>query len=545
MDATPDSKKVTSDYDLSELDISFDKISKQPEGVIKTETAASSTAAAESETSQKAPEVSKLTEEQQKLKAEREQQIYDAKRKYNYNFFKNFAFSGPDQMELSQKSLEEYILNLENPHDVQSLIISLVNSAYELNGLIPNVELLFYRMFCSPITTKQERAGGKDHENVLVGNIFAQKQVSLTYFGYKSLLETLVLDPKKKHLKKVIAHLSEFEQKDKVDAHLINLIVKIGIEQKYPVLLGKAMKFFMQNDYAIPKKTFQDFILFLERCKGYEEDAKRFIFLTAETETLDFSYELVKPIFIRNMSMKSGNEVLQLFEQIRKNIRLNRGTLAKATKPEERAEQLQAKKRQFYDGLLKDLIQQQAYGLAQIVYSEKMREKFEVNIDDQLTGLQIFASQRKMEEFNELYSKLVQDTPTSPSTTILTQQVSETIARNLMFFDTDKDKQRRLDMTERLLKRTLESSIILSGRMFESLVFVFTESQQWRQLIELLERVSANNCQPEVKTLNYLKKNLLYCFEPQTRGQLKEQIEILEDTFFLPSAQAQSQQAQQ
>lgn len=34
----------------------------------------------------------------------------------------------------------------------------------------------------------------------------------------------------------------------------------------------------------------------------------------------------------------------------------------------------------------------QAYGLAQIVYSEKMREKFEQNIDDQLVGLEIFAS---------------------------------------------------------------------------------------------------------------------------------------------------------
>ena len=110
----------------------------------------------------------------------------------------------------------------------------------------------------------------------------------------------------------------------------------------------------MQNDYAIPKKTFQEFVLFLERCKGYEEDAKRFIFLTSETETLDFSYELVRPIFIRNMTLKTGNEVLQLFEQIRKNIKLNRST--KALDATEKLEKLKAKKRDFYDGLLKDLI---------------------------------------------------------------------------------------------------------------------------------------------------------------------------------------------
>lgn len=46
--------------------------------------------------------------------------------------------------------------------------------------------------------------------------------------------------------------------------------------------------------------------------------------MTSDTETLDFSYDLVKPIFLRNMNMKTGNEVLQLFEQIRKNIKLNK-----------------------------------------------------------------------------------------------------------------------------------------------------------------------------------------------------------------------------
>lgn len=236
----------------------------------------------------------------------------------------------------------------------------------------------------------------------------------LTYYGYKSLLETLVLDPKKKHLKKVVAHLCEFEPKEKVDPHLINLIVKIGIEQKYPVLLGKTMKFFMQNDYNIPKRAFQDFILFLEKCKGYEEDAKRFIFLTADTETLDFSYDLVRPIFLRNMSLKSGNEVLQLFEQIRKNIKLNRS--AKGLEAAEKQAKLLEKKRDFYDGLLKDLIGEKAYALAQIVYSEKMREKFEATVADQLTGLEIFASQRKIDEFTELYNKLLSLGETVPLT---------------------------------------------------------------------------------------------------------------------------------
>lgn len=79
----------------------------------------------------------------------------------------------------------------------------MVNSAYELNSLIPNIELLFYKIFCSPITTKEERKD-KDNDYPLFGNIFAQKKVGLTFFGYKSLLETLILHPKKKHFKKIV-----------------------------------------------------------------------------------------------------------------------------------------------------------------------------------------------------------------------------------------------------------------------------------------------------------------------------------------------------
>ena len=165
-----------------------------------------------------------------------------------------------------------------------------------------------------------------------------------------------------------------------------------------------------------------------------------------------------------------------------------------------------------------------------------MREKFEQTIDDQLVGLEIFASQRKIDEFTDLYNKIVLDTTVTASTTKLTQSVSESIARNLMLFDSEKEKQRRLEMAERLLKRTMESTIVLSAKLFDSLIFVFTESQQWRQLIELLSQTNPKNCTPEVKTLNYLKKNLLYCFEPQTRSSLKEQIEHLEDNFFTANA---------
>ena len=88
------------------------------------------------------------------------------------------------------------------------LITSMVSQAYELNSIIPNIELVFYRIFTSPITSKEERKKqseiDKDQQNLLFGNIFAEKKMSMTYFGYKSLLETLAVRPKKKHFKKVV-----------------------------------------------------------------------------------------------------------------------------------------------------------------------------------------------------------------------------------------------------------------------------------------------------------------------------------------------------
>lgn len=84
------------------------------------------------------------------------------------------------------------------------------------------------------------------------------------------------------------------------------------------------MKHFVSEDFKMSTQTFIDFVMFLERCKGFEEDAKRFIFLTSETHNLEYSYDLVRPMFIRTIRHKSGNEILKIFEQFRKNIKLNK-----------------------------------------------------------------------------------------------------------------------------------------------------------------------------------------------------------------------------
>lgn len=108
--------------------------------------------------------------------------------------------------------------------------------------MIPNIELMFYRIFTSPIMTKDIR---KDNEDLMEGNIFARENINLGSAVYRSLLETVALHPKKKHYKKIIQHMLQFEDKDNVDPELIELLTFIGIDQKYPVLLGVTMKYLL------------------------------------------------------------------------------------------------------------------------------------------------------------------------------------------------------------------------------------------------------------------------------------------------------------
>lgn len=144
-----------------------------------------------------------------------------------------------------------------------------------------------------------------------------------------------------------------------------------------------------------------------------------------------------------------------------------------------------------------------------------MREKFTITIHDQIVGLQIFASQKRLDEFVDLYGKLLGDKDHDVQ---FNQEICESLSSNLLQFDNEKDKQIRLDMIEKLVRKIRSQQLVFSGKLFDSIVYVYTEAQQWKQIIELLASMNPQNCTPEIKTLNYLKKNLLYCFEPQTRS---------------------------
>lgn len=58
-------------------------------------------------------------------------------------------------------------------------------------------------------------------------------------------------------------------------------LISVGIDHQYPVTLGKAIRdFIVQEDYQIHQASFMKFVMFMEKCKGFEEDAKKFLLLS-------------------------------------------------------------------------------------------------------------------------------------------------------------------------------------------------------------------------------------------------------------------------
>jgi len=65
------------------------------------------------------------------------------------------------------------------------------------------------------------------------------------------------------------------------------------------------------------------------------------------------------------------------------------------------------------------------------------------------------------------------------------------------------------------------------------MTYIFTETQQWAKINSLIQNMSHRNCSdPDRKTITYLKRNLVYCFDPVLRSSIKDNIENFETTFF-------------
>ncbi len=56
-------------------------------------------------------------------------------------------------------------------------------------------------------------------------------------------------------------------------------------------------------------------------------------------------------------------------------------------------------KRDFFDGMIRDLMKNKCYELSEIVMAEKIKEKFDKTVNDEIIGPNIYAAQNKFNEY--------------------------------------------------------------------------------------------------------------------------------------------------
>lgn len=76
----------------------------------------------------------------------------------------------------------------------------------------------------------------------------------------------------------------------------------------------------------------------------------------------------------------------------------------------EKTDALRVLRKEFYDGLIHDLMGHKNYTLAEIVMAEKLKERFILTVNDELTGLHVYAAQRKWTEYREKFEIFFNDT---------------------------------------------------------------------------------------------------------------------------------------
>lgn len=117
--------------------------------------------------------------------------------------------------------------------------------------------------------------------------------------------------------------------------------------------------------------------MYLDQCKGFEEDAKKFVALAQESSDIQVDYDLLRPLFMRTIRHKKGTDVLKVFEQFRKTLKINKHSATfKDSSADDKTSMLKALKKAFYDGLIKDLINNNGETIANVIREEKIKDGF-------------------------------------------------------------------------------------------------------------------------------------------------------------------------
>jgi len=105
---------------------------------------------------------------------------------------------------------------------------------------------------------------------------------------------------------------------------------------------------------------------------------------------MEVNYQLVRPLFQKTIRVKTGDDVLLLFEQLKEHIRLNESTIDGLS-----AEEITAKRENitkgFFKGTMNDLIDANNFKVAQIIYEEYQKSGVKLLPEDLIVGLKINA----------------------------------------------------------------------------------------------------------------------------------------------------------
>eukprot|EP00351_Strombidinopsis_sp_SopsisLIS2011_P000230 CAMPEP_0116871124 /NCGR_PEP_ID=MMETSP0463-20121206/1343_1 /TAXON_ID=181622 /ORGANISM="Strombidinopsis sp, Strain SopsisLIS2011" /LENGTH=116 /DNA_ID=CAMNT_0004508969 /DNA_START=3254 /DNA_END=3604 /DNA_ORIENTATION=+ len=115
-----------------------------------------------------------------------------------------------------------------------------------------------------------------------------------------------------------------------------------------------------------------------------------------------------------------------------------------------------------------------------------------------------------MNEYKEKFYAMVEDSKKDN----ISMDMAEILGKTLVKFDNDDQKPVRIQMAEQLEKKIVYNEVKISAKFLDNLIYIYTESQQWSRIKDLLmSRTSENTEKPSSDTISYMKKNLMYCFD--------------------------------
>jgi len=155
--------------------------------------------------------------------------------------------------------------------------------------------------------------------------------------------------------------------------------------------------------------------------------------------------------------------------------------------------------------------------------------------EDHMMGLEIYAVQKKMADYQTKFKAILTESIEGIS---LDTNTCEELGRTLAYFNSNEFSSARVEMTEDLEREITFKRIPMTGKTFDSLIDVFSESQNWAKVKSLVDYSQPDNCEPNPDTGKFLKRNLVYCFDSGLRASLKDSIDNFELRHFHDASKA-------